>query len=95
MFEIIKRFWVDQKARGREKWLIIVTMILNFTNLFSEKYMNEDRVFICRFAMRPCLIVSSNILGRDKPIMGFSMSCFQCDKIRKFAAEMSGALVHF
>ena len=43
--------------------------------------MNEDRVFICRFAMRPCLIVSSNNLGRDKPIMGFSMSCFQCDKI--------------
>ena len=36
-----------------------------FIYFFPEKYMNEDRVFVCRFAMRPCLIVFSNALVKE------------------------------
>ena len=33
--------------------------------IFSEKYKNDDRIFLCRFGMRPCLVVSSNALVKE------------------------------
>jgi len=32
---------------------------------FLKKYKNDDRIFLCRFGMRPCLVVSSNALVKE------------------------------
>ena len=32
---------------------------------FFKKYLNEDRVFVCRFAMKPCVVLASNSLVKE------------------------------
>ena len=32
---------------------------------FFKKYLNEDRVFVCRFAMKPCFVLASNSLVKE------------------------------
>ena len=40
-------------------------MILFDFWIFTEKHMNEDRVFVCRFAMRPTYVIASNTLVKE------------------------------
>ena len=32
---------------------------------FFKKHLNEDRVFVCRFAMKPCVVLASNSLVKE------------------------------
>ena len=40
-------------------------MVCNLLFDFAEKHMNEDRVFVCRFAMRPTYVIASNALVKE------------------------------
>ena len=39
-------------------------MIKNFI-LKTGKHLNEGRVFVCRFAMKPCFVIASNHLVKE------------------------------
>ena len=32
---------------------------------FFKKHLNEERVFVCRFAMKPCFVLASNSLVKE------------------------------